>query len=93
MTSNRIYRGRICPFEVIKQFEVSSYGELDTGLLLIFLKNIAYTYFGSWVRLSDGREAEIVYIHQNDLSRPIVRCDGEMIDIQKVSGITITDAL
>ena len=93
MTANRVYRGRICPFEVIKRFEVSSFGELDTDYLLTFLKNIAYTYFGSWVKLSNGMEAEIVYIHQNDLSRPIVRANDMLIDIQKTKGITIVDVL
>ena len=93
MTANRVYRGRICPFEVIKRFEVSSFGELDTDYLLTFLKNIAYTYFGSWVKLSNGVEAEIVYIHQNDLSRPIVRADDMLIDIQKTKGVTIVDVL
>jgi len=93
MTANRVYRGRICPFEVIKRFEVSSFGELDTDFLLTFLKNIAYTYFGSWVKLSNGTEAEIVYIHQNDLSRPIVRAGDMLIDIQKTKNITIVDVL
>jgi len=93
MTANRVYRGRICPFEVIKQFEVSSFGELDTNYLLTVLKNIAYTYFGSWVRLSNGISAEIVYIHQNDLSRPIVRAGDTLIDIQKTPGVTIIDVM
>ena len=93
MTANRVYRDKICPFEVIKRFEVSSFGELDTAYLLTFLQNIAYTYFGSWVRLSNGREAEVVYIHQHDLSRPIVRAGNELIDIQKTKGIKIIEVL
>lgn len=83
MTSDRVYRGRICPFEVIKKFQVSSYGELDTTYLLVFLKNIAYTYYGSWVKLNDGRSGEIVFINPNDLSRPMVRINDEIVDLHE----------
>lgn len=83
MTSDRVYRGRICPFEVIKKFQISSYGELDTTYLLVFLKNIAYTYYGSWVKLNDGRSGEIVFINPTDLSRPMVRVGEEIIDLHE----------
>ena len=83
MTSDRVYRGRICPFEVIKKFQISSYGELDTTYLLVFLKNIAYTYYGSWVKLNEGRSGEIVFINPTDLSRPMVRVGEEIIDLHE----------
>ena len=89
MTSDRIYRGRICPFEVIKTFEVSSYGELDTTYLLVFLKNIAYTYFGSWVRLDDGRQGEVVFINPNSLSRPMIRVGDDIIDLSQNESLEI----
>ncbi|MDR1001537.1 MAG: HD-GYP domain-containing protein [Clostridiales bacterium] len=82
MTANRVYRDRICPFEVIKTFETRVYGELDTKYLLLFLKNIAYTYIGHWVRLSDGTEAEVIFINGAQLSRPLVRTkDEKFIDL------------
>jgi HD-GYP domain-containing protein (c-di-GMP phosphodiesterase class II) len=82
MTANRVYRDRICPFEVIKTFETKVYGELDTKYLLLFLKNIAYTYIGHWVRLSDGTEAEVMFINGAQLSRPLVRTkDEKFIDL------------
>ena len=90
MTSNRVYRSKICPFSVIKTFETKVYGELDTQYLLIFLKNIAYTYIGSWVSLSDGVEAEVIFINSAQLSRPIVRTlDEQFIDLSKRKDITI----
>lgn len=93
MTANRIYREKICPFEVIKRFEQQSFGELDTKYLLIFLQNIAYTYVGSWVELSNGMAAEVVFVHRNNLSRPIVKTrydeiidlnDNKLLSIEKV---------
>ncbi|MDR1067063.1 MAG: HD-GYP domain-containing protein [Clostridiales bacterium] len=82
MTSNRAYRGKICPFSVIKTFQNNVYGELDTEFLLVFLRNIAYTYVGSRVKLSDEREAEVIFINQRDLSNPIVRTtDDDIVDL------------
>ena len=90
MTANRIYRGKICPFDVIKQFEQHSFGILDTEFLLIFLQNIAYTYVGSWVELSNGSPAEIAFVHRNNLSRPIVRTlEDEIIDLNDRKDISI----
>lgn len=93
MTADRIYRGRICPFEVIRKFEVSSYGELDTTYLLVFLKNIAYTYYGSWVRLNDGRTGEIVFINPKDLSRPMVRINNDIVDLHEAEELKIVGVI
>ncbi len=90
MTSKRVYREKICPFEVINMFETRAYGELDTEFLLIFLENIAYTYLGTWVNLSDGSYAEVVFINKNNLSRPVVRInDSEFIDLAKNKDLKI----
>jgi putative nucleotidyltransferase with HDIG domain len=90
MTANRVYRGKICPFEVIKMFESKVYGELDTQYLLIFLNNIAYTYMGSWVKLTDDVEAEVVFINGSQLSRPIVRTlDERFIDLSVEKSVSI----
>ncbi len=82
MTSNRVYRARMCPFDVIRTFERSSYGQLDTNFLLVFLRNIAYMYLGVKVLLSNNIEAEVVFINNNNLSRPIVKTiRDEVIDL------------
>ena len=94
MTTNRVYRNKICPFTVIKTFERKFYGELDTELLLAFLKNIAYTYIGTWVRLSDNRAAEVVFINQQSLSNPMVRFeDGEILDLMTRQDISVAELL
>ena len=94
MTANRVYRAKICPFTVIKTFERKSYGELDTEFLLVFLRNIAYTYIGAWVRLTDGREAEVMFINQNNLANPIVRtADGAIIDLVYEKDLSISELL
>lgn len=89
MTSNRVYRDKICPFEVIRNFEQSSFGILDTEYLLIFLQNIAYTYVGSWVKLSNGEDAEVIFINSSHLSMPIVKCNGNFLDLSQVTSVSI----
>lgn len=89
MTSDRVYRSKICPFEVIRNFEESSFGLLDTEYLLVFLQNIAYTYVGSWVKLSNGENAEIVFINRGQMSRPIVKSGERFLDLSKIHNIDI----
>lgn len=71
-----------CPFEIINDFESMNIGLLDTEILLQFTKNIAYTYISSYVRLSNDKTAQVVFINQNFLSRPIVAVlDGTVVDL------------
>ncbi len=57
-------------------------GRLDTKTLFQFTKNITYTYVSSYVQLSNNKTAQIVFINQNFLSRPIVvTLDGTVIDL------------
>ncbi len=71
-----------CPFDIINDFESINIGLLDTKVLLEFTKNIAYTYVSSYVKLSNGKTAQVAFINQNYLSRPIVALtDGTAIDL------------
>ncbi len=89
MTSARTYRERFCPFQVIRNFERQNFSILDTQYLLIFLQNIAYTYVGSSVKLTNGKTAEIIFINQGQMSRPIVKTDADFIDLSKDLSIDI----
>ncbi|MDR1706072.1 MAG: HD-GYP domain-containing protein [Clostridiales bacterium] len=94
MISDRSYRARINPFEVIKSFEVDSYGLFDTQALLIFLKNIAHTYLNSHVRLSDGTIGRVAFINENDLSRPMIKADdGRLVNLFKERNIRVAELL
>lgn len=90
MTSNRIYRSRVCPFDVIKSFERGSYGTLDTEWLLVFLENVAYTYLNSRVRLTNGDVGHVAFINKKDLSNPIIKTmDGRIYDLSDKSNAAI----
>jgi putative nucleotidyltransferase with HDIG domain len=86
MTSNRSYRNRMCPFEVIKNFEMQTFGKLDTKVLTVFLKNIANSYMSDFVELNSGEICEIVFINPNRIWQPIVRFGDDFIDLSKDNG-------
>jgi len=81
MTSDRSYRNRMCPFEVIKNFEMQTFGKLDTKVLTVFLKNIANSYMSDFVELNSGEICEIVFINPNRVWQPIVKLGTDVIDL------------
>ncbi len=72
MTANRVYRGPVCPFDVIAQFEETGFDIYETKYLLVFLQNIVDSYLHSRVRLNNGETAEIVLINRQKGSKPLV---------------------
>lgn len=83
MTAERVYRDSICPFEVIAEFENNGLYLFEAPYIMTFLTNIANTYNHSAVRLSDGREGEVIMINKFNLSRPVVKVGEEYIDLSK----------
>lgn len=93
MTSNRSYHKKFSPFKVIQIFEQDSFGLLDTAYLFVFLENIAHNYLGKTVKLSNGEEGKIVFIHNNAPSRPIIEIGDRMLDLIDDPSITIDEIL
>ncbi len=89
MTAARVYRGPLCPFHVIGLFEAEGFRKYDVEYLLIFLENVVNTYVQDPCRLSDGREGEIIYINKEALSRPVVRCGSEYVNLSEEKDLTI----
>ena len=93
MTSNRTYRQAICPFDVVENFERDGFLKYDPGYLMIFLERIVQSYLHNAVRLSDGREGEVVMINKLSLSRPVIRCGNSYIDLSKEQRLSIDSIL
>ena len=51
--------------------------------ILIFIENVLNTYIRSRVRLSDGRNGEVIMINKQKLSRPLIRSGSCYIDLSK----------
>lgn len=93
MTAARVYRGALCPFKVIEMFESEGLSMFDPEYLLVFMENIVQTYIKNWVRLSNGKEGEIVMLNKQKLSRPVILCGTEFINLADHPEISIEEIL
>lgn len=81
MTSNRCYRGALCPFDVIAMFEEDGFAKYSPQYLLPFLRHIAESYTNVDVLLSDNTIGRIILITEN-LTRPVIRTEsGKFINL------------
>ncbi len=83
MTAARSYRGPICPFTVIEQFEQEGMQKYDVELLLPFLEHIGGSYIQNRVRLSNGMEGNVVFLNKEKMSRPVVQCGNTFVDLME----------
>lgn len=93
MTAARVYRGPQCPFRVIEIFETEGFQKYDVTYLLVFLENVVNTYIQNRCLLSDGREGDIIYINKNKLSRPIVQCGKEYVNLAEQPDLSIVEII
>jgi putative nucleotidyltransferase with HDIG domain len=89
MTCARVYRGPLCPFEVISIFESEGYSKYDPRYIMTFLAGIVQTYINNTVRLSNGQVGEIVMINKMELARPVIRLNETYIDLTKQRDLQI----
>ncbi len=83
MTCARVYRGPLCPFEVVNIFETEGLTKYDPKYIMTFLEGIVQTYINNNVRLSNKQVGEIIFINKFELSRPVVRVENQYIDLSK----------
>lgn len=90
MTSDRVYRQKVTPFVVVETLIQDMFGKLDPDICAVFLKNIKDSFIGYVVQLNDGREAEVVFLGQSKITRPIVRTEnGTIIGLDKMQELDI----
>ena len=89
MTAARIYRGPLCPFKVISIFESEGLNKYDGKYILTFLEHVAITYMNNRVKLSNGMEGDVVFMNRNALSRPMIKCGKEFIDLSRTPDVYI----
>ncbi len=90
LTSARVYRGALCPFEVINMVvEQDGDKRFDPKYLHPFLEGIVKSFIGCEVVLSDGEKGTIVAMHADELARPSVCVSGKVLDLREMSDVTI----
>lgn len=93
MTAARCYRGPLCPFRVIEMFEAEGFQKYDVSILLPFLENVVNSCLQNRCLLSDGRTGTIIYINKEKLSRPVIQCGGEYVNLADLPDVTIVKLL
>lgn len=94
MTSDKVYKKRATPFEAVEAVMKDMYDKLDPNICTVFLNNVRDYFIGNIVLLSDGREAEVVYLGKFISARPVVRTeDGEFIDLESKKNLSILKVL
>ncbi|WP_126720556.1 HD-GYP domain-containing protein [Lucifera butyrica] len=90
MTSDRVYHEKDNPFTVVEMISNQVFGQLDPFVCTTFLNNVRDYFVGNVVLLSDGRQAEVVYMGPFRASRPVVKTeDGQFMDLEKYKDIAI----
>ena len=92
MATNRAYAKRNSPFDIIKVlYNDMLSGKLNTRYVVTFTRKLLQAINGSWVGLSDGRRAKIVYIDDARVtSQPVVQTiKGEFIDLNARSDLKV----
>lgn len=93
MTAARVYRGPLCPFQVIEIFEKEGLQKYEAAFILKFLENVVNTYMNNRVMLSDGTEGDIVYINHATLSKPMIKTENGFVDLSQHPELSIEKIL
>lgn len=93
MTSVRVYRDALCPFQVIHHFEQEGLAKYDSDYIMTFLQNTANSYTNHKVSLSNGLEGTVVFVNTEHASQPTVHADDEFWDLSKNLNIFIETVL
>ena len=91
MTSDRVYRAAICPFEVIHMFEREGLVKFDVEFLLPFLEKAVQAYMNIEVKLSTNEIGKVIMINQNEFSKPVVQVGDEFYDLSKETNDIVID--
>ncbi len=89
LTSKRSGREPLCPFEVIAGFEAEGLEKYEPNAIMTFLSNIVNTFIANRVMLSNGKSGDIIFINPDHLSRPVVKCGEQFVDLAKDKGLSI----
>lgn len=81
MASPRAHRTALTPLQILGVFE-TSLTKYDVELLMPLMRRIADAQIGTHVQLSDNSQWEVLIIHPNKFSRPILKNDAnEFLDL------------
>ena len=79
MISKRVYKDAHSPFEILHQFSIGRFSDLDIDYVNVFLLHMPLELTGKMAVLSNGMIAKVVYVNPTDYSHPIIELDGKVL--------------
>lgn len=90
MTSARVYRGALCPFEVLSMFNTEGFKKFEPKYLMPFVEHVYQTYLNNTVRLNNQAVGKIVMMNQFSSARPVIAFpDNTYVDLTKETDLYI----
>lgn len=93
MTSKRVYKEKESPFKVAEQIADDSFQRLDPVVSNCFLYHISKYYAGNIVKLNSGEIGEIILIHQEVPTKPLIRVQDRFIDLMVEKNYQIVEVI
>lgn len=93
MTSERQYRAKQSPFKVLEMMIQDDFGKFDLTSLKAFQSGIINFSIGSSVKLSNGQVGEIIFVNDQNPTRPMIKLFGtnEIIQLEKSRQVFIEE--
>jgi len=79
MVTKRVYKDAHSPFEILFDFSVEGYSELDVGYVMMFIDCMIEELKGKKIMMSNGSPATVVMVNPRNLRFPMVEMDGKII--------------
>ncbi len=89
MTSNRVYKKALTPFDAFEEFSAVCIGRLDIHIINSLLSSLLKYYTGSRVLLSNGQYGNIAYIPPHCMWKPVIDTGLSFLDLSTVKEVTI----
>ncbi|MGM0843328.1 MAG: HD-GYP domain-containing protein [Bacillota bacterium] len=95
MTSERMYRSRQLPFQVLEQIKEDHFGKFDIQAVQALIETIADLSIGTTIRLSNGEVGEVMFITRENPTRPLIQSNTTktIVDLAKRRDLFIEEVL
>ncbi|MBP1754704.1 MAG: hypothetical protein H6Q59_1102 [Firmicutes bacterium] len=93
VTATKSYQTKSSPFKAVEEIADSSFHILDPYIGQMFVNKSINFFYKCEVKLSNEQVGEIIYINQEEKTKPIIRCENEYHNLSKERNLEIVDVL
>lgn len=94
MTSNRIYKDSVTPFDALEVLANDMFTQFDGEYCKIFIRHVISVLTNSTVLLSDKTQAEVLHFGCFMSTKPVVKkSDGTLLDLNQTDAVSIVEVV